>query len=42
MVEHRFDGTVDVPKVLFIELIDLLFFDAVYDALYPNDDDRLL
>jgi hypothetical protein len=42
MVEHRFDGAVGVPKVLFIEFFDVLFFNAVYDALYPGVDDRLL
>jgi hypothetical protein len=42
MAEHRFDGAVGVPKVHFIEFFDILFFDAVYDALYPDVDDRLL
>ena len=42
MVEHRFDGAVSKPKVLFIEFFDVLFFNAVYDALYPGVDDRLL
>ena len=42
MVKHQLDGAVGIPKVLFIEFFDILFFDAVYDALYPDDDDRLL
>jgi hypothetical protein len=42
MVEHGFDGAVGMPKVLFIEFFDILFFGAVYDALYPNVDGRLL
>ncbi len=36
MVEHRFDGADGIPKVLFIEFFKVLFFDAVYDALYPD------
>jgi hypothetical protein len=42
MVKHRLDGAVGIPKVLFVEFFDILFFDAVYDALYPDVDDRLL
>ena len=42
MVEHRFDGAVGVPEVLFIEFFDVMFFNAVYDVLYPNVDDPLL
>jgi hypothetical protein len=42
MVERRFDGAVGVPEVLFIEFFGVLFSNAVYDALYPDVDDRLL
>jgi hypothetical protein len=42
MVEHGFDGAVGIPEVFFIELFNVLFFDSVYDALYPDVDDRLL
>jgi hypothetical protein len=38
MVEHGFDGAVDV----LIEFFNELFFNAVYDVLYPDVDDRLL
>ncbi len=42
MVENTFDGVVGIPKVLFIEFFDMLFFDAVDDALDTNVGDRLL
>jgi hypothetical protein len=42
MVKHQLDGAVGIPKVLFIEYFDILFFDTVYDVLYPNVDDSLL
>jgi hypothetical protein len=42
MVENTFDGVVGVPKVLFIEFFDILFLDAVNDALNTDVGDRLL
>jgi hypothetical protein len=42
MVENTFDGVVGVPKILFVEFFDLLFFDAVDDALDTNVGDCLL
>jgi hypothetical protein len=42
MVENTFDGVVGLPKVLFIEFFDKLFFDAVDDALDTNVGDPLL
>ncbi len=42
MVENTFDGVVGVPKVLFAEFFDILFFDAVDDALDTDVGDRLL
>jgi hypothetical protein len=42
MVENTFDGVVGVPKVLFVEFFDILFFAAVNDALDTNAGDRLL
>ncbi len=41
MVENTFDGVVGVPKVLFVEFFDILFFDAVDYAL-ANAGDCLL
>ncbi len=42
MVENTFDGAVGVPEVLFVEFFDILFFDAVDDALDTDVGDRLL
>jgi hypothetical protein len=42
MVENTFDGVVGVPEVLFVEFFDILFFNAVDDALDTKVGDRLL
>ncbi len=42
MVDNIFDGVVGIPKVLFVEFFDILFFNAVDDALDTNVGDRLL
>jgi hypothetical protein len=42
MVENTFDGVVVVPEVLFVEFFNILFFNAVDDALDTNAGDRLL
>jgi hypothetical protein len=42
MVEHTFDGVVGVSEVLFVEFFDILFFDAVNDALDTDVGYRLL
>jgi hypothetical protein len=42
MAENTFDGVVGVPEVLFVEFVDILFFDAVDDALDTNVGDCLL
>ena len=42
MMENIFDGVVGIPKVLFVEFFDILFFDAVNDALDTNVDYCLL
>jgi hypothetical protein len=42
MVENTSDGVVGIPKVLLIEFFDILFFDAVDDALDTNVGDHFL
>ncbi len=42
MVENTFDGVVGIPKVLFVEFFDILFFNAVDYALDANVGDCLL
>ncbi len=42
MMEDIFDGVVGIPEVLFVEFFNILFFDAVDDALNANVSDRLL
>ena len=42
MVQYNFDGAVGVPEVLFVEFFNVLFLDAVNDALDTNVGDRLL
>ncbi len=42
MVENTFDGVVGIPEVLFVEFFDILFFNAVDDALVTNAGDCLL
>ena len=42
MVKDTFDGVVGIPKVLFIELFGVLFFNAVDNLLDNNVRDRLL
>jgi hypothetical protein len=37
-----FDGLIVITKVVFVEFFDVLFFDAVDDALYSNVSDCLL
>jgi hypothetical protein len=42
MMENIFDGSVGIPKVLFLEFFNILFFNAVDDELNANVGDRLL
>ena len=42
MVENTFDGAVGVTEIFFVEFFDVLFFDAVDDALHTDVGDRLL
>jgi hypothetical protein len=42
MMENFFDCAVGIPEVLFIEFLNILFFDAVDDALDADVGDRLL
>ena len=42
IVQYALDGVVGIPKVYFVEFFNVLFFDAVYDALYLNVGDHLL
>ncbi len=42
MVENTFDGVVGIPKVLSVEFFDILFFNAVNDALDTDIGYRLL
>ena len=42
MAENTFDGVVGVTKIFFVEFFDVLFFDAVNDALHADVVDRLL
>jgi hypothetical protein len=42
MVENTFYGVVGVTKIFFVEFFDVLFFDAVSDALHADVGDRLL
>ncbi len=42
MVENTFDDVVGIPEIIFVEFFNLLFFDAVDDALDTNVGDRLL
>ena len=42
MGKDAFDGVVGIPKVLFIELFDVLFFNAVNNLFDANVCDRLL
>ena len=42
MVENTFDGAVGVTNIFFVEFCDVLFFDAVDDALHTDVGDRLL
>ena len=41
-MENTFDGAVGVTKIFFVEFFDVLFFDAVDDALHTDVGDRLL
>ena len=41
-MQYALDGVVGIPKVYFVEFFNVLFFDAVYDALYLNVGDHLL
>ncbi len=42
MMENVFDGSVGIPKVLFVEFFNILFFNAVDDALNADVGDCLL
>ena len=42
MAENTFDGVDGILEILFIEFFDLLFFNAVNDALDTDVGDRLL
>ncbi len=42
MMEYTFDGAVGVTKIFFVEFFDVLFFNAVDDALHAKVGDRLL
>ena len=42
MTENTFDGAVGVTKIFFIEFFDVLFFNAVDDALHAEVSDCLL
>ena len=42
MLENTFDGAVGVTEIFFVEFFDVLFFDAVDDALHTDVGDRLL
>jgi hypothetical protein len=42
MVENTFDGVLGIPEVLFVEFFDVLFFNAVDDALDTIVGDCLL
>jgi hypothetical protein len=42
MVENNFDGVVGVPEVLIVEFFNILFSNAVDDALDTDVSDRLL
>ncbi len=42
MVENTFDGVVGIPKVLFVEFFDILFFNTVDYALDADVGDCLL
>jgi hypothetical protein len=41
-MENIFDGVVGIPKVLIVEFFNVLFFNAVDDALNADVGDRLL
>ncbi len=40
--QERFDGLICVAKAVFVEFFNVLFFDAVDDALYSYGSDCLL
>jgi hypothetical protein len=42
MVENTFYCVVGVTEVFFVEFFDVLFFDAINDALHANVGDHLL
>ena len=42
MMENTFDGAVGVTKIFFVEFFDVLFFNAVNDALHTEVGDHLL
>ena len=42
MMENTFDGAVGVAKIFFVQFFDVLFFNAVDDALHTDVGDRLL
>ena len=42
MMEITFDGAVGVTKIFFVEFFNVLFFNAVDDALHAEVGDRLL
>ena len=42
MSQNLIDGDVEVPEVLFIEILEVLIIDAGDDFLHANIGDRLL
>ena len=42
IVKDTFDGVAGIPKVFFVELFDILFFNAVHNLLDANVRDCLL
>ena len=42
MLENTFDGAVGITKIFFVQFFDVLFFNAVDDALHADVGDHLL